>query len=399
MTSHSGNSTREHRELRRRLERAGRTKIQDGPAGDQLCAERGRQRLDRSQSDLFLGVARQGRLPAPVDGGILERRIRHPSATAAVAASSGGIWSAIPTFAVAKRSSDACSSLEQARELMRGKPHHLPDGRAMAYQYYAPAGRLYQEADWARGRLAVALGLDEPLHVRSRRGAHVQRQDAHRARRVGVTHDNDGKIEHNVTSYEQALEIAKRWADTNAAAFWHSPSNRMILKPKNNGARWTGKGIGGEGIGTLFAKPYGPTSRSFPGRNAAATASADRRHVRRPGRSAHAQSCTPAGRQARPTTRKSTISAAASTSRTRMRASNSTLAGSVAEFMRVHGGARITWAFEHGGVAFNSTAHGKPARRCASSSPARRTLRVSRRPGRWVRPRFRRLSSCRGSSS
>ena len=165
-------------------------------------------------------------------------------------------------------SSDACSSLEQARELMRGKPHHLPDGRAMAYQYYAPAGRLYNKpighqggSQWRSGSMNLFMYGRAVGHTC--KGKTLIALDG-----VDVTR-GDGKIEYNVKSYEQALAIVKRWADTNAAAFWHSPTSRMILKPKNNGARWTGKGIGGEGIGTLFMwadKPLlpGETNKASP---------------------------------------------------------------------------------------------------------------------------------------
>ena len=132
---------------------------------------------------------------------------------------------------------------------MRGKPHHLPDGRAMAYQYYAPAGRLYNKpighqggSQWRSGSMNLFMYGRAVGHTC--KGKTLIALDG-----VDVTR-GDGKIEYNVKSYEQALAIVKRWADTNAAAFWHSPSSRMILKPKNNGARWTGKGIGGEGIGT-----------------------------------------------------------------------------------------------------------------------------------------------------
>lgn len=62
----------------------------------------------------------------------------------------------------------------------------------------------------------------------------------------------DGKIEHGVASYEQALDLAKRWEDTGNAAFWHAPSKRFIQKPKNNGARWF------KGDGTLFMWADGP---------------------------------------------------------------------------------------------------------------------------------------------
>ena len=134
---------------------------------------------------------------------------------------------------------------------MRGKPHHLPDGRAMAYQYYAPAGRLYNKpighqggSQWRSGSMNLFMYGRAVEHTC--KGKTLIALDG-----VDVTR-GDGKIEYNVKSYEQALAIVKRWADTNAAAFWHSSSSRMILKPKNNGARWTGKGIGGEGIGTLF---------------------------------------------------------------------------------------------------------------------------------------------------
>jgi len=159
------------------------------------------------------------------------------------------------------QSSDSCSSLEQARELMRNKPHHLPDGRAMAYQYYAPARQLYHKpiaykggSQWRSGSMNLFMYGRAVGHKCN--GKTLIALDG-----VDVTR-GDGRVEHNVRSYEQAIATVKRWADTNAAAFWHSPSGRLILKPKNKGARWTGKQVNGEGLGTLFMWADKPL---FPG--------------------------------------------------------------------------------------------------------------------------------------
>ena len=337
---------------------AGRTKIQDGPAGRSWVLNEDGSVSTRSQSDLFLGVADKG-------------GYRHPSmeessggGSDTVGDSGGGSeqWWHLERdsdFCGGDASSDACSSLEQARELMRGKPHHLPDGRAMAYQYYAPAGRLYNKpighgggSQWRSGSMNLFMYGRAVGHTCN--GKTLIALDG-----VDVTR-GDGKIEHNVTSYEQALEIAKRWADTNAAAFWHSPSNRMILKPKNNGARWTGKGIGGEGIGTLFMWADKPL---FPGEECGGDgAPIDGTYDGPDGLRyiVHARGPTSVIAEVYHLGRSINISYEM------RRTSNSTWQGQLPK--RVHGGARITWAFEHGGVAFNSTAHGKPARRFVKQS-------------------------------
>ena len=39
---------------------------------------------------------------------------------------------------------------------------------------------------------------------------------------------------------------SKGWNDTNSFAFWHAPTNRLILKPKDKGACWS------RGDGHLF---------------------------------------------------------------------------------------------------------------------------------------------------
>ena len=59
---------------------------------------------------------------------------------------------------------DACHSMEQCLELMAKKPHTLPDGRHMAYQYYAPAGKLYNKpighnggSQWRSGSMNLIM--------------------------------------------------------------------------------------------------------------------------------------------------------------------------------------------------------------------------------------------------
>ena len=57
----------------------------------------------------------------------------------------------------------------------------------------------------------------------------------------------DGKVE-TLSSYGEAEQRVKDgfMEGTNAAAFWHPSTHRLILKPKNAGAKWT------HGEGTLF---------------------------------------------------------------------------------------------------------------------------------------------------
>ena len=52
--------------------------------------------------------------------------------------------------------------------------------------------------------------------------------------------DRDGK------SYDEALARAVAWERTDSAVFWHTPSQRLIEKPKGNGCKWD------RGDGVLF---------------------------------------------------------------------------------------------------------------------------------------------------
>ena len=84
----------------------------------------------------------------------------------------------------------------------------------------------------AAASAAVAAAAAAPA---AERVSATDQRSAERINRVILALDGvdvtrgDGKIEHNVTSYEQALEIAKRWGDTNAAAFWlHNAWNEAM---------------------------------------------------------------------------------------------------------------------------------------------------------------------------
>jgi hypothetical protein len=140
---------------------------------------------------------------------------------------------------------DACHSMEQCLELMAKKPHTLPDGRLMAYQYYAPSGKLYNKpighnggSQWRSGSMNLIMWGCSVGHVSN--GKTLIRLNG-----VDVC-GGDGKIKNGTTSYEDALNTVKQWNETDTAAFWHAPSRRLILKPKNKGARWT------RGDGVLF---------------------------------------------------------------------------------------------------------------------------------------------------
>jgi hypothetical protein len=138
-------------------------------------------------------------------------------------------------------SSDECSSLKRCQALMQQKPHETDDGQRLAYQYRD--GKLLQKpvdlgAEWRSGSTNLIMWGRSVNHKANGKmlialhGVDMQ--------------GGNGKVERNVSSYEEALDIAKRWEDTDTATFWHAPSNQLINKPKNNGARW------GRGDGTLF---------------------------------------------------------------------------------------------------------------------------------------------------
>lgn len=138
-------------------------------------------------------------------------------------------------------SSDACSSMEQARKIMANKPMDK-----MAYQYYAPAGRLYNKpakrgdgtSAWQRGSMNLFMWGRSTGHTKDGKTLIA----CHGVDMCG----GDGKISHNTTDYEHALRLVQMWGELDAAAFWHQPSKRLILKPKSNGGRWAA------GDGVLF---------------------------------------------------------------------------------------------------------------------------------------------------
>ena len=127
---------------------------------------------------------------------------------------------------------------------MKGKEFRK-NGKPMAYQYYVPAGKLYNKpighsggSQWRSGSMNLIMWGRSTGHTSN--GKTLIEMDG-----VDVG-GGDGKIQNGVASFGTALAGVKGWNDTNSFAFWHAPTKRLILKPKDKGARWV------QGNGHLF---------------------------------------------------------------------------------------------------------------------------------------------------
>lgn len=145
------------------------------------------------------------------------------------------------------QSSESCASPSQVAGLIAAKPH----GKTRDYKvasvlrgttlYTVRAVGRGQErhgARWSSGASLYVFGLD--TGHRSQGKILIALQDVDCC-------FGDGRIE-SCSSYQTAVDMVKQKPPNEVAHFLHTPSRRLIAKPKNNGCFW----VGYPGYGWLF---------------------------------------------------------------------------------------------------------------------------------------------------
>ena len=139
---------------------------------------------------------------------------------------------------------EECANVAAADAMVLQKPA----ASSVAYQFFAPFKALFTkpvghngEGEWRQQNPS-----DANLYL-------YGKDTGHRAggKTLVAVQDvdlcfGDGQVDNGVVSYDEALARAVAWERTDSAAFWHTPSQRLIEKPKGNGCKWD------HGDGVLF---------------------------------------------------------------------------------------------------------------------------------------------------
>ena len=194
----------------------------------------------------------------------------------APAPGAAGAWFLLTSgdFCGGDSKSESCSTMEQALELLAGKP--AADSKT-AYQYYPPHGKLYTKPIW-KGGAEWRGGYTGNLFVWAK-DTGARKHGKMLVKLEGVDcRGGDGWVENgvgdDVTAHARVVDRGGSAAGTGCAYFWHRPSRRLIEKPKSQGSRWSaGDGTlwmwvdgpaGGGGVNWQQQPPSGEEQRRLP---------------------------------------------------------------------------------------------------------------------------------------
>jgi len=142
-----------------------------------------------------------------------------------------------------------CKDLKEAASLISKKGnagsystcYALRSGAELVTIPAVGAGEMGNGAKWSGGRTDLIVCAKDTGH-RSKGKMLIALEDVDCC-------FGDGQVFHGVHTYGDALKVVKQKDNVSMTAyFWHSPSNRLIEKPKGKGANW----VGYPGYGWLF---------------------------------------------------------------------------------------------------------------------------------------------------